>query len=469
MQLVISTIDGNVYPVDVSEELPLNDLKALLSMETNIPQGSLILYHNMQELRERAGGDNTLTSLGVQDKDIVVVADRQDVQAPPTTGQTQTQTSIPSGTGTELPNIDWSSISVSQSRPQPGAAPPPPTEGVLGMGLTPLSGTGPGGPESFNPETLLQHFLSNPEEMSVLRQRSPQLAEAIATGDINIVKQAILYHREELMELERERQQLEGLDPMSSEYQERLAENIRQRNIRENFETALEYNPEIVTSRVIMLYVQVKVNGVSVKAMVDTGAQMTIMNTKCAERCNVMRLVDRRGAGIAVGVGRQRIIGVIHMCQVQVGQDYLASSFRILEDQSHELILGLDMLKRHQCIVDLSKGVLRVGTTGAETHFLSEKEVEELSMAQHKQEERGIIEDEDREIASLIQQSEQEYQERTGEAPPPSPPPQSIPEDDIQRVMSAGFTREQAIEGLRECGGDTQRTIAALLARMFRF
>ena len=67
------------------------------------------------------------------------------------------------------------------------------------MGLTPLSGTGPGGPESFNPETLLQHFLSNPEEMSVLRQRSPQLAEAIATGDINIVKQAILYHREELM------------------------------------------------------------------------------------------------------------------------------------------------------------------------------------------------------------------------------------------------------------------------------
>ena len=97
-----------------------------------------------------------------------------------------------------------------------------------------------------------------------------------------------------------------------------------------------------------MLYVQVRVNGIDVKAMVDTGAQMTIMNTKCAERCNVMRLVDRRGAGIAVGVGRQRIIGVVHMCQIQVGQDYLASSFRILEDQSHELILGLDMLKRHQ-------------------------------------------------------------------------------------------------------------------------
>ena len=115
MQIVVSTVDGNVYPVDVSEELPLNDLKALLSMETNIPQGSLILYHNMQELKERPGGENTLTSLGVQDKDIVVVANRQDVQAPPTTSQTQTHTPVPSGTGTGLPNIDWSSISVSQS------------------------------------------------------------------------------------------------------------------------------------------------------------------------------------------------------------------------------------------------------------------------------------------------------------------------------------------------------------------
>ena len=57
---------------------------------------------------------------------------------------------------------------------------------------------------------------------------------------------------------------------MSSEYQERLAENIRQRNIRENFEATLECNPEIVASRVIMLYMQVKVNGIDVKAMVDT-------------------------------------------------------------------------------------------------------------------------------------------------------------------------------------------------------
>lgn len=71
------------------------------------------------------------------------------------------------------------------------------------------------------------------------------------------------------------------------------------------------------------------------------GAQTTIMSSKCAERCNIMRLVDSRWAGIAKGVGVQRIIGRIHMVQIQIENVYLTTSFSVLEEQPMDMLLGM--------------------------------------------------------------------------------------------------------------------------------
>ena len=67
--------------------------------------------------------------------------------------------------------------------------------------------------------------------------------------------------------------------------------------------------------------------------------------------------------------------GRVHMVQIQIEKDYLTSSFSILEEQPMDMLLGLDMLKKHQCTIDLKKNVLVIGTTGTETPFLSEAEL----------------------------------------------------------------------------------------------
>lgn len=63
--------------------------------------------------------------------------------------------------------------------------------------------------------------------------------------------------------------------------------------------------------------------------------------------CTIALSFDR-WAGIAKGVGVQRIIGRIHMVQIQIENNFLTTSFSVLEEQPMDMLLGLDMLKRHQ-------------------------------------------------------------------------------------------------------------------------
>ena len=74
-------------------------------------------------------------------------------------------------------------------------------------------------------------------------------------------------------------------------------------------------------------------------------------------------------------MGTQKIVGKVPRVHIKVGTLNLECSLSVLEGQKMEFIFGLDMLKRHQCVIDLKKNVLKIGTTGDEIPFLGEGDI----------------------------------------------------------------------------------------------
>uniref|UniRef100_A0A667XCY9 DNA-damage inducible protein 2 n=1 Tax=Myripristis murdjan TaxID=586833 RepID=A0A667XCY9_9TELE len=381
------------FALDVSPELELRDFVALCELESGIPAGEIQISYVEQPLKDPT---RALGNYGVKDGDVVVLRQADRKPPPPT------QPAFPG-----LPHIDFRSITVpgtSSSTSQQAQHTAQPSTPMAFRG----SGSSPQGLD--DPALLQQMLLSNPHELSLLKERNPPLAEALLSGDLERFTKVLLEQQQDRARREQERIRLLTADPFDLEAQAKIEEDIRQHNVEENMTIAMEEAPESF-GQVVMLYINCKVNGHPVKAFVDSGAQMTIMSQACAERCNIMRLVDRRWAGIAKGVGTQKIIGRVHLAQVQIEGDFLPCSFSILEDQPMDMLLGLDMLKRHQCSIDLKRSVLLIGTTGTETRFLPEAELPEcarLAYGAEGREDARPDEIADRELAEALQRSIQE-------------------------------------------------------------
>ncbi|XP_039223413.1 protein DDI1 homolog 2 isoform X1 [Crotalus tigris] len=416
------------FSLQVDADFELQNFRALCALESGVPASQSQIIFGEQPLTDN---HRSLASYGLKDGDVVIL---QQVE----NGQALSPAPFPG-----LPRIDFSSIAVpgtstqlSQSLQLPPPAPAPPDS--TGAPAPPEPPSIPQGLD--NPALLRAMLLANPHELSLLKERNPPLAEALLSGDLEKFTQVLVEQQQDRARREQERIRLFSADPFDLEAQAKIEEDIRQQNIEENMTIAMEEAPESF-GQVVMLYINCKVNGHPVKAFVDSGAQMTIMSQACAERCNIMRLVDRRWAGIARGVGTQRIIGRVHLAQVQIEGDFLPCSFSILEEQPMDMLLGLDMLKRHQCSIDLKNNMLVIGTTGSQTSFLPEGELPECARLAYGPGREDMRPDElaDQELAEALQKSADEAEtsdtETTSRREAPSQPtsdgfkpPGSLPE-----------------------------------------
>ena len=353
----------------------------------------------------------------------------------------------------------------------------------------------PGVPDA---ETIRLQSVGNPEALAQLRAFSPELAEAIHDpARFKSTFDEVMSARKDYEKRQRDREaeyiRLQNADEFDMEAQTRIAEILQEEAVEKERLHAAEYYPEctllpylsriqnfLITNLAIygqvhMLYIPVEVNGHTLKAFVDSGAQRTIMSPSCAERCGLMRLVDKRYEGMAVGVGTAKIIGRVHSAQIKIGSLYLPMSLSVMEGKSIDLLLGLDMLKRYQASIDLMKGALVI--QGVEVPFLGEadipKEVQQNDAEMLKEAKKaslGVVpvpKSSDAASASAAASgSSAAAAAAVGsqqQAAPPSSRSTSFPPGDITKLTELGASREEAVHLLEIAGGNVEEAAGLLL------
>lgn len=389
MRLILSNeVKDETITIEVSEDLSLQDFKVYVEAETGIDVTSLELVYNNQTMHET---EKSLRSYGIRDGEIVLIRRQQLVQ----------------------------------------------------------SNTQPYGNFDDRAELYRLHALNNDEAKTQLKDTYPDLHSVLTDSDrFKEVFRGIMEskgyfgHNEELMRLQR--------NPEDPQNQARILELIREEQIEANLQLAYDISPESFVS-VTFLYIKLKINGFEAYALVDSGAQQTIIHPKLAEKFGLLNLIDKRFASMTIGVGTKQSAGRIHSVPVSLGETNVEvpCSFTVLETHIG-ILFGLDMLRRHKCSIDLSKDALLIGEQ--EVKFLSESEVERLVSPSQIVDLENLKRDQGQ-IGSNLPSAGAS----TSESNPTSTKVQaSFPELSIARLTSLGFSEEEAKNALRAAEGNVE-------------
>lgn len=105
--------------------------------------------------------------------------------------------------------------------------------------------------------------------------------------------------------------------------------------------------------------IDVKVDGVPVQALVDTGAHISVMSASLRRR---LKKVLTPAAAQVLRVADGGVLVVLGMCTVRLSIAGRPTSvlLAVIDNCPHDVILGLDFLSNHYALIDCATGILQL-------------------------------------------------------------------------------------------------------------
>lgn len=104
-----------------------------------------------------------------------------------------------------------------------------------------------------------------------------------------------------------------------------------------------------------MLTMTIHVDGTPLNALLDTGAQVTIIKLKKVKELGLENLIDRSYRTMLAGVGTGMTEGKIHLYNISINGQQYPVSMNVLDADTlpEDMIFGLDNMVRCRAVIDI--------------------------------------------------------------------------------------------------------------------